>query len=144
MVNFHFPMVEIPFPDISSPKTQSVDLFCFSILMYSSVQSLVIESQGSTKSDVLKFGPVSEQEAETTFHKETAIFFQPNVSWMLIYHHDQMTELFCQILEQFCPFFVQIAQMGLILPRWGLILPRVPRPTPVLYSAVTHSLGHEP
>ena len=25
MVNFHFPMVEIPFPDISSPKPQSVD-----------------------------------------------------------------------------------------------------------------------
>ena len=25
MVNFHFPMVEIPFPDISSPKIQSVD-----------------------------------------------------------------------------------------------------------------------
>ena len=40
-----FQMVEIPVPDISSPKTQSVDLFCFSILiclMYSSVQSLVI------------------------------------------------------------------------------------------------------
>ena len=35
MVNFHFPMVEIPFPYISSPKPQSVDLFCFSILMYS-------------------------------------------------------------------------------------------------------------
>ena len=27
MVNFHFTMVEIPFPDISSPKPQSVDLF---------------------------------------------------------------------------------------------------------------------
>ena len=25
MVNFHFPMVEIPFPYISSPKPQSVD-----------------------------------------------------------------------------------------------------------------------
>ena len=37
MVNFHFPIVEIPFPDISSPKFQSVDIFCFSILMYSSV-----------------------------------------------------------------------------------------------------------
>ena len=58
IVNFHFPMVEIPFPDISSPKTQSVDLFCFSILMFTSVQNLVIESQQSTKSDVLKFGPV--------------------------------------------------------------------------------------
>ena len=42
MVNSHFPMVEIPFPDISSPKPQNVDLFCFSILMCSSVQSLVI------------------------------------------------------------------------------------------------------
>jgi hypothetical protein len=80
MVNFHFPMVEIPFPDISSPKPQSVDLFCFSILMSSSVQSLVTQRQGSTKSDALKFGPVSEQGAETTFRKETAIFFAPNVS----------------------------------------------------------------
>ena len=42
MVNSHFTMVKISFPDISSPKTQSVDLFCFSILMYNSVQSLVI------------------------------------------------------------------------------------------------------
>ena len=42
MVKSHFPMVEIPFPDISYPKTQSVDLFCFSILMFTSVQSLVI------------------------------------------------------------------------------------------------------
>ena len=42
MVNSHFPMAEIPFPDISSPKTQSVNLFCFSILMYNYVQSLVI------------------------------------------------------------------------------------------------------
>ena len=41
MVNSHFPMVEIRFPDISSPKTKSVDLFCFSILILSSVQSLV-------------------------------------------------------------------------------------------------------
>ena len=80
MVNYHFPMVEIPFPDISSPKIQSVDLFCFSILMLSSMQSLVISSQGSTKSDALKFGPVSEQGAETTFRKETAIFFRPSVS----------------------------------------------------------------
>ena len=28
--------------------------------------------------------------------------------------------------------------MGLILPRWGLLLPRIPPPTHVLYSAVTH------
>ena len=80
MVNSHFPMVKIPFPYISSPKIQSVDLFCFSILMLSSMQSLVISSQGSTKSDALKFGPVSEQGAETTFRKETAIFFAQNVS----------------------------------------------------------------
>ena len=37
MVNSHFPMVEIPVPDISSSKTQSADLFCFSILMYSAL-----------------------------------------------------------------------------------------------------------
>ena len=42
MVNFHFPMVKIQFPDISSPKTQSVNFFCFKILMLTSVQSLVI------------------------------------------------------------------------------------------------------
>ena len=42
MVNLHFPIVEIPFPYISSPKSQSVDLFCFSTLMLSSVQSFVI------------------------------------------------------------------------------------------------------
>ena len=53
MVNLHFPMVEIPFPDISSSKSQSVDLFSFSTPMLSSVQSLVIQSQQSTKSDVL-------------------------------------------------------------------------------------------
>ena len=75
MVNSHFPMVEIPFPDISSPKTQSDDLFCFSLLMHSSVQSLVIQSQGLTKSDVLKFGPVSEQGIETRFHKELRFSF---------------------------------------------------------------------
>ena len=80
MKNSHFPVVEIRFPDISSPKIQSVDLFCFSILMLSSVQSLVTQSQGSTKSNVLKSGPVSEQGAETTFSKETVIFFAQNVS----------------------------------------------------------------
>ena len=37
MVNFHFPMVKIPFPDNSSPKPQNVGLFCFSMLMYFSV-----------------------------------------------------------------------------------------------------------
>ena len=80
MMNFHFPMVKIPFPCISSPKNQSVDLFCFSILFFTSVQSLVTESQQFTKSDVLKFGHVSEQGAETRFRMETAIFFRPNVS----------------------------------------------------------------
>ena len=80
MVNSHFPMVKIPFPNISSPKTQSVNLFCFSILMFISVQSLVIKSQQSTKSHVLKFGPVSEQGADTRFHMETAIFFQQNLN----------------------------------------------------------------
>ena len=42
MVNSHLPMVKIPFPDVFSPKTQSVDFFCFSILMFTSVHSLVI------------------------------------------------------------------------------------------------------
>ena len=32
------------------------------------------------ESYVLKFGPVSEQGAETRVQKETAIFFRPNVS----------------------------------------------------------------
>ena len=43
-----------------APKTRSVALFYFSILMFTSVQSLIAHSQQSTKSDVLKFGPVSE------------------------------------------------------------------------------------
>ena len=34
MVNSQFPMVKILILDISSPKTQSVDLFCFSILIF--------------------------------------------------------------------------------------------------------------
>ena len=89
MVNLRFPMVEIPFPDASSSKSQSVDLLCFSTLMLSSVQSLVISSQQSTKSDVLKFGPVPEQGAETRFRKETAIFFAPNLNVLLIDHHNQ-------------------------------------------------------
>ena len=37
-----FPMVKIPFRCISDSKTLSVNLFCFSILMFTSVQSLVI------------------------------------------------------------------------------------------------------
>ena len=61
MVNFLSPMVKILFPNISSPKTQSVNLFCFSILMFTSVQSLVIQNQQLKKSYFLKFGPVSEQ-----------------------------------------------------------------------------------
>ena len=83
-VNFLSLRLKIPFPDISSPNCQKVDLFCFRILMFTSAQSSVIYSQQLTKSDVLKFGPVSEQGAETTFHKEAAIFFRPNVSLMLI------------------------------------------------------------
>ena len=43
--------------------------------MFTSVQSMVIESQQSTKSDVLKFGPISEQGIEIRFHMETAVFF---------------------------------------------------------------------
>ena len=50
----HFPMVKIPVLDISSSKTQRL-----------------------TNCNVLKFGPVSEQGAETRFHKETAIFIGP-------------------------------------------------------------------
>ena len=50
MVNSHFPMVKLPVPYISSSKTQSVDLFCFSILMYFSVQILVLYSQRLTSS----------------------------------------------------------------------------------------------
>ena len=50
---------ELSLPNRQIPKTQSVDLFCSSILMFTSVQSLVISSQRSTKSDVLKLGPVS-------------------------------------------------------------------------------------
>ena len=42
MVNFHFSMLKIPFPNNFSLKTQSVDLFCFSVLMFTSVQNLVI------------------------------------------------------------------------------------------------------
>jgi len=100
MVIFHFPLLEIPFPDISSPKPQIVDLFCFSILMFTSVQSLVISSQGSTRSDVLKFGPVSEQGAQTRFRKITAIFFRPNVSKMFIDHRvQQMVRQKTQNLE---------------------------------------------
>ena len=42
--------------------------------MHNSVQSLVIQSKQSTKIDILKVGPVSEQGAETRFNQETAIF----------------------------------------------------------------------
>ena len=56
-------------------------------------------------------------------------------SWAAAFWDDW---IFFPILEHFCPLFLQIAQMDLILPRWGLILPRIPPPTPVLYSAVTH------
>ena len=46
MEKFYFSMVEIPFPkknpNISFPKTQSVNIFCFIKLMFTSVQSSVI------------------------------------------------------------------------------------------------------
>ena len=49
MVTFLFPVVEIPIPYISFPKIlgeektqKSVDLFCFSILMFAPVQSLIM------------------------------------------------------------------------------------------------------
>ena len=48
--------------------------------------------------------------------------------------------IFFPILEHFCPCLVQIAQIGLNLPTWGLILPRIPPPTLILYSAITHPL----
>ena len=38
MVNFHVPMVKIPFSYICFPKAQSVDCFCFSILMLTFVE----------------------------------------------------------------------------------------------------------
>ena len=48
-VTFLFPVVEIPIIYISSPKIlgeertqKSVDLFCFSILMFTPVQSLIM------------------------------------------------------------------------------------------------------
>ena len=38
---------------------------------------------------------------------------------------------------------MQITETGFILPRWGLVLPRIPPPSTVLYSAVTHTfLGY--
>ena len=39
MGNLHFPMVQImiSFPNIPSPKTRSVDLFCFIMLMFTSM-----------------------------------------------------------------------------------------------------------
>ena len=74
MVNLHFLMVKIPFPNISSPKTQSVHLLCIKILMFTSVQKFGDVKPTIKKSNVIKFGPVSEQGAETTLHKETVIF----------------------------------------------------------------------
>ena len=50
IVNVHFSMVKITFPDISSPKPQSVYLFCLSIVMFTSVQGSVIQRQQLTKS----------------------------------------------------------------------------------------------
>ena len=39
IVNFHFPMTEISFPNISCPKTLSVNLFCLDIPMFTFVQA---------------------------------------------------------------------------------------------------------
>ena len=62
-----------------------------------------------------------------------------SMRWLgLHWLHNIMINFSPPILEHFCLLFVQIAQMGLILPRWGLILPRIPPPTLVLHSAVTH------
>ena len=41
IVNFHFPMVKMRIQEILSLETQSVDLFYFSMLMLTFVQSFV-------------------------------------------------------------------------------------------------------
>ena len=61
-----------------------------------------------------------------------------NMLWTWCQVSNIMIEFFSRILEHFYPLFVQIAHMGLILPIWDLILPRIPPPTPVLHSDVTH------
>ena len=62
-------MVKIPFPDISFPQTQSVNYSVYHCAKCGDLKQMI------DKSNVLKFGPVSEQGAETRFHKESAIFF---------------------------------------------------------------------
>ena len=58
-------MVKIPFPYICSPQTKKCRFILF---QYTNVHLCAIYSQQPTKSDVLKFGPVSEQGTETKFH----------------------------------------------------------------------------
>ena len=49
--------------------------------------------------------------------------------------HSLASQVFC---STFAHFSYILATWGLTLPRQGLILPRIPPPTPILYSAVTH------
>ena len=74
-----------------------VDLFCFSIPILYLCAKFVIWSQRSTKSDVLKFGPVSEQGTETIFYKETAIFF---LSTKCFINVDRSSLWLCQQIVQ--------------------------------------------
>ena len=62
-------------------------------------------------------------------------FYESNCKW-IVGLWDSMN--IWQVIEFVFSNSRTLAQMGLILPRWGLILPRIPPPTPVLYSAVTH------
>ena len=74
-------MAEFPVPCVSSPKTHRFILFQYTnVHLCAKFGDLKTIGQQSTKSDVIKFGPVSEQGAETTFRKEAAIFFPPTVS----------------------------------------------------------------
>ena len=84
MVNFHFPMIEIPCPNIL-PSLLSQNPKClFFLFHYTKVYLCAkfddLKPTIFTWSNILNFGPVSEQGSKTTFHKETAIFFQPNGS----------------------------------------------------------------
>ena len=76
MVNSHFPMVEIRFPYISPPKTQSVKLFCF-------------DRRWATSSNLDLF--LSKVQKQDSTRNE--IFLRPNVSKLLIDHHDQQIVL---------------------------------------------------
>ena len=78
----YFQMVKIPFPDISSPKTQSFDLFCFSILnvhLCAEFGDLSLTDLHPTIHEKQRhriranFWAMRTDCAETTFHKETAM-----------------------------------------------------------------------